>query len=329
MMDRSVYAVKEIIADYIDISNAAIVEFDQNPGYVHNGEVYFVIPAHGREGIYQELQHACEFLQQAGFKNIVSPIPIEESRYQINKNQRHYVIAKAKPDSSWQLPFSAQGLADFHELGSSYPYHLPGISTYGQWKTLWGNRIDQFESGIRHWHEQRPVGEMHRLWVDTAPYIIGLGENAIQYVQESEQETRHQRKDQATFTFDRYLSDKKKLLWFDQLRYDHPARDLSEALRNYMLTDHSPEQLTSFFYNYHTRSPLSIFGLRLVYARLLFPVHLLDKFDDVYQNPFDESLLKETKILFKRQKRYEKQLRHFFQSLGINPAPLKIPVLDW
>lgn len=321
--------MEEILSDYIDITNTSIVEYDQKRGYVYQGEVYFVLPAYGKEEVYQELQHACNFLYQAGLENMVCPVRMSESRYQINKNQRTYVIGKTVSDSSLSYPASAHELARFHELGANYPYHLPNLSSYGQWKTLWGNRIDHFEGLIQQWHQQRPVGEMHRLWIDTAPYIIGIGENAIQYVQESEQETRHQQKDQATFTFDRFSSHSQRLIWFDQIRYDHPVRDLAEALRYKVMSGRPTEEITAFFYDYHTRSPLSIFGLRLLYARLLFPVHLLDKYEEVYSNPFDEKSVKETKLLFKRQRHYEHQLHRFFHALGINTKELKIPVLDW
>ncbi|WP_051353176.1 hypothetical protein [Thalassobacillus devorans] len=321
--------MEDIISDYIDITNTSVVEFDQKRGYIYKDEVYFVLPAYGREEVYQELQHACDFLSKAGMKNIVCPVHVSESRYQIKKNQRTYVIGKTNLDASLSIPASGHELARFHELGATYPYHLPSLSTYGQWKTLWGNRIDHFEGSIQQWHQQRPVGDMHRLWIDTAPYIIGVGENAIQYVQESEQETRHQKKDQATFTFDRYPPHSQRLLWFDQIRYDHPARDLAEALRYKLMTGRSTEEITAFFYDYHTRSPLSIFGLRLLYARLLFPVHLLDKYEEVYSHPFEENLINETKLLFKYQRRYEQQLKHFFHALGINTDELKIPVLDW
>ncbi|MBM7554880.1 hypothetical protein [Thalassobacillus pellis] len=319
----------QILSNYIDIRAASAVNIDDNHGYEYQGDYYFILPAFGGEGTYHELSDACSFLMNAGVHNIVYPVLGKENRYCTSFDQQTFVVCRASYNPQRTPPLTATQLASFHQIGSTYPYQLTNLSSYGQWKQLWAQRIDQFEAKIGQLHQERPVGKLHRLWLDSAPYVVGMGENAIQYLQESEQEKRHQEGDQATFTFDRYPTEPQRYIWCDQLRSDHPSRDLAESLRRKLLADENPAGAAAFLSEYQSAAPLSVFGLRLLYARLLFPVHLLDQFDYTASRIFEEGLLVETKEMFDNQKYYEKHLHNFFHMIKMSPEQLDIPTLDW
>lgn len=111
--------------------------------------------------------------------------------------------------------------------------------------------------------------------MDFMPYLSGISENAIQYMQESEYESRFHETDQGTITFRRYHGQfSRHHLWLTDFAYDHPARDLAEFIRNQLLQTEDPmDGIQAFLEDYQQVRPLSVFSWRLLYARLLFPIH--------------------------------------------------------
>src|SRR5690625_7933125 len=68
------------------------------------------------------------------------------------------------------------------------------------------------------------------------PYIIGVSENAIQYMQESEQERRYRDCDRGTIAFQRYQDQLlRQTIWSTDLVYDHPTRDIAEYISTKLL----------------------------------------------------------------------------------------------
>ncbi|MFD1020503.1 hypothetical protein [Thalassobacillus hwangdonensis] len=319
--------MEELLRDFINLDHASAVQVDHQTGYLHEGVLYFVERSIGNERAYLELQDVCEFLSRSGIEGMTFPVRIRNDQYSISARDGSYVICQGFPPSGKVLPFSAQQLADFHRVGASYPYQPTTFSSYGGWRTLWANRIDRFEAEVSRLYQERPVADWHRAWIDAAPYVIGLGENAIQYLQESEQESRHHEADQPTITFDRYPTQSQTLIWFNELRQDHPSRDLAEAIRPMLLRENGAQEMTSFLQNYQARSPLSFFGIRLLYARLLFPVHLLDQFRNAQAD--ERGLMEETRQIFENQKRYELHLKMFYEWLQLSARDMQLPVLDW
>ncbi|MFP3360225.1 hypothetical protein R0K17_23205, partial [Planococcus sp. SIMBA_143] len=73
----------------------------------------------------------------------------------------------------------------------------------------------------------------------------------------------------------------KSVIWLDDFVFDHPVRDLAEYTRGMLLSDAPSEEIVQFLHDYQSERPLSIFSWRLLYARLLYPVHFFDHVDSV------------------------------------------------
>src|SRR5690625_7822215 len=68
--------------------------------------------------------------------------------------------------------------------------------------------------------------------MDILPYIIGICENAIQYIAESEVDLRFNSIDQGSITFHRYNNHlQEPIIWFNDLVFDHPTRDIAVYIR--------------------------------------------------------------------------------------------------
>src|SRR5699024_2456921 len=76
----------------------------------------------------------------------------------------------------------------------------------------------------------------YRLLMDILPYIIGISENAIQYMQETTEDGRYHEGDQGTIAFQRYHHNLlEPIIWPHDLVYDHPTRDIAEFIRATLL----------------------------------------------------------------------------------------------
>src|SRR5699024_5723072 len=112
-----------------------------------------------------------------------------------------------------------------------------------------------------------------------------------------------------SITFRRYSDQlNAEVIWPDELCYDHPARDITEFIRMEFLNGKSDERVLEFIRDYESIRPLSFFSWRLIYARLIFPIHLYDMVEQVLvSEESGEDMIKE---FIERQTQYEDRLRN-------------------
>ena len=77
-------------------------------------------------------------------------------------------------------------LSIFHKRGAFFPEEIEQLSRIGEWKALWEKRLDQLE---KFWQSQvmnHPTDVFDQLFIESFPYYLGVAENAIQYVVDTE-----------------------------------------------------------------------------------------------------------------------------------------------
>src|SRR5699024_5568074 len=116
-------------------------------------------------------------------------------------------------------------------------------------------------------------------------------------------------------------------LWAVDLAYDHPARDLAEYIRSRLLNRETEKEMAQFLQDYQKRRPLSVFGWRLLYARLLFPVHIFDLVGRGFLLNDPSGLYGELTVLLASQRDYEAKLCPLFNMASIDPQLLHSPML--
>lgn len=271
------------------------------------------------------------YLAENNYPNLAIPIRNKQGDWFLEYQGKRYMVLQLHEQQRVNHSSPGRQLAEFHQLGSMYRYEPKEISSYGQWKHLWIEKLSLFEKNMTQTAMENPC-PYHRLVMDVFPYIIGISENAIQYVQETEQEYRFDMVDQGTISFKRYHDNiTNSVLWADSLVYDHPARDLAEHIRTYFLQEEiRSNEINEFLQDYQSVRPLSIFSWRLLYARLIFPIHLYDILErGMMQRTSYDQLYHELKPLLANQQQYEQRLAHFFANLDIDQERLQIPVLHW
>lgn len=197
-------------------------------------------------------------------------------------------------------------LARFHQKGRMYPYPVVKINRIGQWKYLWEKRLDQMELFWKDRVKQHPRNQFETLFVESFQYYLGMTENAIQYLVDTELDDTPMPNDSATichqrFTHQSWDENNGMKLPTDWV-FDHASRDLAEYVRSILLTNDKLDstQLSNFIYQYERVSPLTSFSWRLLYSRLLFPVHYFNCIEGYYLTNADQV-----------KSRYENQLKHY------------------
>ncbi len=229
-------------------------------------------------------------------------------------------------------------LARFHNRGRFFSEPLKVINRIGQWKELWESRLDAMDKIWQEKMHTHPNNEFEKMFVDSFPYFLALGENAIQYLVDSEIDDQPSAIDAGTINHERFYTD----TWtgdfllknpFDWV-FDHHSRDISEWMReHYRRYPHTYHPYTvQFMREYQVYNNLSSFSWRLLYARLLFPVHYLE----VVENYFSQGTLADKRrgeeVLgryLQQTGHYEDYLRHFYESHEVPIGGFRIPKVDW
>lgn len=308
------------------------ISIDNKRGFINDGILYFIISSGNKEMIHMEQAALAYFLVEKGYNQTAFPVPNIYGNWISEFEEQSYLVVQVR--ELQEKPAFTHGimLANFHQMSTTYGYEPQQISSYGQWKQLWINKLTVFENEIIEKSKSNSHPFYQQL-MDVLPYLTGISENAIQYMQESEQESRYHEADQGTVSFYRYKDNVlKQVLWVDDLVYDHPTRDLAEFVRTKLMQsdeENSVEELKTFMKDYESIRPLSVFSWRLLYARLIFPVHIFDLIERALLTEDYDLHHEELNDIFEKQSIYEQRLGHLFQTLSVNYEKFQIPVLKW
>ncbi|WP_106496800.1 hypothetical protein [Lentibacillus sp. Marseille-P4043] len=323
--------MKHLLATYYDVQIEAEIILDQRKGYKSADHTYFIISADNKEVIHMEQAALAYYLAENNYTEMAIPIPTIHGEWILHYQGENYLVLQVNQLKDQNGLSQGKQLAAFHHVGAMYRYEPHEISSYGQWKQLWINKLTIYENKLMQEAEKHP-SDYYRFVMDILPYIVGISENAIQYVQETEQEYRFDEVDQGTISFQRFANSMSKpVFWTDELVYDHPARDLAENIRFYFLQNdkNSTERVLSFLHDYQLIRPLSVFSWRLLYARLIFPIHIYDCLKRGFDSQEYDQVYTDLTKLMAQQTVYEERLRDFFTEVAVDPEALQIPVLHW
>lgn len=323
--------MNDLLTNYYQINAVARKVVDEKQGFIDDKYVYFIMSADNKEAIHMEQATLAYFLVENGFNQVALPIPNINGDWITEHEENRYMVVRHSFSKRETATSHGQLLANFHRVNQTYQYDPPNISSYGRWKTLWIDKLTLFEQYITE-QAQKSSSSFYRLVMDILPYLIGMSENAIQYLQESERESRFNEVDQGTITFQRYdLQLLKPIIWFDDLVYDHPARDISEYIRKKLLNIHAQgvKESVDFMYEYRSINPLSVLSWRLMYARLIFPIHLFDVIEKAFMTEEYDKYHEKLEKLVEYQPNYEKDLTQFFQNTVFNDEDFRLPMIEW
>jgi spore coat protein YutH len=305
-----------------------------------NRVLYIIVPVgHLEEEEIDELQKISEYM-------IRTHQDIYVSSFVKNKNDTFTTEIEGRKVALFRMPYDYRSrklvvgkeLATFHHQARSFPAKVTAINRIGQWKSLWVKRIDQMEHFFREKVRSNPVDVFDTHFVESFPYYLGLTENAIQYLVDTELDDSPMMNDAATLCHHRFTD----LTW-QQAQwmklptdwiFDHASRDVSEYIRaeSRKGPDMDFLKIQSFLQDYERVSPLSSFSWRLLYARLVFPVHYFECVEDYYTSgPVADKKWHENRLrsILQASTTYENLLGSFYDLAGVPAKTYGIPVLEW
>lgn len=320
---------EQLLFEQYGIRSEEPIMVDNIKGYKKGEYVYFIIFAENKEIIHMEQATLAYFLAEQFSDYIAIPIPNVQGEWFTSLNESAYIVLQIKINDWSRRIAGGEDLAQFHQLGTTYNYEPQTISSYGQWRTLWINKLTYFEKKAET-TTSSSYSKWNEIVNDALPYIIGVSENAIQYMQESEQERRFHENDQGSITFNRYYDQlERPFLWPTDLVYDHPVRDLAEKIRYMILNRQGHQDVSKFLHEYQAMRPLSVFSWRLLYARLLYPVHIFDCMDTGFTSENPDDYANDLENLLYGQDHYESFLKNLYEMAGTDINTLRLPVLHW
>lgn len=152
------------------------------------------------------------------------------------------------------------------------------------WATLWSDKIDYFEYQI---HE---IGKDKPIILDSFSYYVGLGENAISYVNSTILKYKPTTKDRVTLSHRRINYPNYKLNYLNPLSFifDLEVRDIASFIKSAFIMG---EDALSYLKQALRLNDFSIYSLQLLYARLLYPSYYFDIYEKVMNNEMEEEKL--------------------------------------
>ena len=315
------------------------IQLDSYEALRGNGWLYFPATAeHYQEEDLIELGKIAEHLRNFGDRHVPVFVPSKEGKYLTTWENKNYCVLASQQAERRSTMKLGRKLAKFHERGRRIPFPIERSKRIGQWKELWVKRLEQMEKVWNGLLFQTPEDEFERMFVESFPYYLGLTENAIQFLVDTEIDDDPTEVDNGTVCHERFS----KKSWgqefllknpFDWV-FDHRSRDLAEWTREryfYNIQTYEPE-VKRFFEEYQSIAPLSSFSWKLLYARIMFPLHYFECVEKYYltRSEQNKKLLEEqlTKIL-RQSKENERFLGSFFYLVGAPVKKFNLSIPEW
>ena len=138
-------------------------------------------------------------MNQQGDITVATFVPTIHGYYVSEIEEQNYCLLKGMRALERHATSLGSELSIFHKRGAFFPEEIEQLSRIGEWKALWEKRLDQLE---KFWQSQvmnHPTDVFDQLFIESFPYYLGVAENAIQYVVDTEMDDTPQLTDARQF----------------------------------------------------------------------------------------------------------------------------------
>ncbi|WP_064092864.1 spore coat putative kinase YutH [Rossellomorea aquimaris] len=307
--------------------------------YMVGGLLYSIV---GVSNVEQEtlveIYKLTEHLKSQGDRYVSSFVPSKNGRFLVVEKEKDYVVLKNESIQSPPEKKLGRKLSKFHVRGRTYEEKVVKMNRMGQWKNLWEKRLNQLEKAYYQVLQDQPIDEFERMFLESYPYYTALSENAIQYLVDTELDDDPKAEDAGTISHERFLQS----TWGTEVCihfpfhwvFDHSSRDIAEWVREkyFKRSQTFHPDLQEFIKEYESISPLSPFGWRLMYSRLLFPLHYFECIEEYYISDSEQkkkSVEDKLERYLKNSKHYESFLSDFYHLAEVPVKKWGIPLVGW
>ncbi|KMK77657.1 spore coat putative kinase YutH [Alkalihalobacillus pseudalcaliphilus] len=342
MFERNIYDYYGLYCD----SQCRLGFYD---GFRTETDQYMLFPKQQLASTEEEMLYYSEYLRSIGDTTVLQLVPTK-----LNKNsgfidgQDVYVFKIPNQEERTVLDLQndfeyGEHLAIIHHYGKQANVNRKQFDYFGQWPNLWKRRLEQLEEWYFQVSNEGPQTTIDEMFLYTYPYYMGITENAIQYVVDANLDDRSSEYEVGTICHRRFhqqtwlpLSDRGGIVKCpSEFVFDHPCRDIAEWIRSKrieLLQQRNSELLDPFLEGYGQHEQLTSYAWRLMYARLLFPVHYFETIEDYYRSQIREERLEIGQNfgqLLDHEKENELFLQVFQEKVKLPRMSGRTPRIDW
>lgn len=152
------------------------------------------------------------------------------------------------------------------------------------WASLWSAKLDYFEYQVSELGKDKP------LVLDSFSYYLGLGENAISYLNEVTSKYTPSKDDRICLSHKRIDVPNYKLNYLNPFSFimDYEVRDLASYIKSAFFKG---EDALSYLKELLRIKRFTIYSYGLFYARLVYPTYYFDIYEDIMSGKKDEDEL--------------------------------------
>lgn len=301
--------------------------------------VYTIFDASGlKDDVLKELYIFSTHLYQSGDRHVSSFVPSNEGTLIVTWDNKSYCLLVNFRSASQKGKKIGRKLAKFHFRGRTITESIKTVNRVGHWKQLWEQRLEQMEKVWNRRIFQIPENDFERMFFESFPYYMGCTENAIQYLVDTEIDDEPRHIDSGTVCHERFSNKSWGDIYyiknpFDWV-FDHCSRDLAEWTRECYFQNKQTYRplMQKFFHQYQTVEQLSSFSWRLLYSRILFPLHYFECIERYYLATSEHEKnvqMENLAMMLKQTVDYERFLKEFYQLIEVPVRAYNIPVIDW
>ena len=149
------------------------------------------------------------------------------------------------------------------------------------WASLWSAKLDYFEYQVSELGKDKP------LVLDSFSYYLGLGENAISYLNEVTSKYAPSKDDRICLSHKRIDVPNYKLNYLNPFSFimDYEVRDLASYIKSAFFKG---EDALSYLKELLRIKRFTIYSYGLFYARLIYPTYYFDIYEDIMSGKKDE-----------------------------------------
>ena len=289
--------MKETINRFYGINIDQLFECENYSFFYLNNESYYFVPLNRNE---KELQELIACSQELKTKKIECHDFIYNIYHSIitENNNNFYILFKINGKAE-----EAYDISDILEINNKLVINSDKAKKYqNNWDVMWSHKIDYFEYQIRE------LGKGKEGILNSFSYYVGLAENAIAYVNQTNKKYTRTPLDSITLSHRRIFIPNIKLNYLNPLSFifDLEVRDVGEYIKNMFFYGDDAYAELEFYLKLRK---LSVYGYQMLYARLLYPSYYFDLYEKIMN---DECTQEELIKIINKNEEYELFLKRVY-----------------
>jgi len=268
--------MRESINYYYNFNIEDVENWGDTYRFYYLNQLFYFVPFKRAEAELEDIINVSKELKQKNIEvhDIVMNI---FGKVITNIQNTNYVLLRTIGDISEKFEIS-----DIIKMNNMLILNETKSKLYrNSWASLWSAKLDYFEYQVSELGKDKP------LVLDSFSYYLGLGENAISYLNEITSKYTSSKDDRICLSHKRIDVPNYKLNYLNPFSFimDYEVRDLASYIKSAFFKG---EDALSYLKELLRIKRFTIYSYGLFYARLIYPTYYFDIYEDIMSGKKDE-----------------------------------------